>query len=126
MSEFYNTKSQNQLFEFLKFNKDNAYSAKELLGLLPDIPKATIYRKLDALCVSKKVRKTYNEAKLCTEYQYSEHCGSHLHLKCSRCNKLIHLDCIKADSLIGHINKIHGFSINLNDSIILGLCKECE
>lgn len=126
MAEFYNTKNKGVLLNFLKENKDSSFTAKELLNLIPNIPKATIYRKLEALSISKEIRKSFNESKQAIEYQYSDNCNNHLHLKCLKCNKLIHLDCIKADSLIEHINNSHGFKINLNNSTIYGLCKECE
>lgn len=126
MSEFYNTKNKSILLDFLKINKDSAFTAKELLIHIPNIPKATIYRKLEALTISKKIRKNYNESKQAIEYQYSDNCNNHLHLKCLKCNKLIHLNCKMAEELIEHINNNHGFSINLNNSTIYGLCKECE
>lgn len=125
MAEFYKTKKKNILLDFFKENSNNIYTAKDLLEILSDIPKATIYRNLESLSLSKSIRKTYNSVLNAYEYQYSIDCCHHLHLKCSKCGKIIHLDCDKASSLISHINNSHGFTINLNDSILYGMCKEC-
>lgn len=126
MSEFYNTKNKNIILDFFKNNSNNIYTASELIDILTEIPKATIYRKLEALVISKEIRKSYNDKLNCYEYQYSNNCSSHLHLKCDICGKTIHLKCEEANYLINHIKNSHGFEIDLSNSILYGICKECK
>ena len=62
-------------------------------------------------------------------YQYVEHghkCDSHLHLKCVRCGRIIHLECGFMDEISEHIYKDHGFELQCKNSILYGICKECR
>jgi len=52
-------------------------------------------------------------------------CSEHFHLKCERCGKLMHLECVHMDSLKDHLMAAHGFSVNSSQTVLYGLCSEC-
>ena len=62
-------------------------------------------------------------------YQYVEPgrgCEQHLHLKCVKCGKIIHLECHFMEEISHHIEESHGFTLQCKNSILYGVCKECK
>ena len=50
----------------------------------------------------------------------------HLHLKCVKCGKIIHLECHFMEEISHHIEESHGFTLQCKNSILYGVCKECK
>ena len=59
-------------------------------------------------------------------YQYieSSHCSEHLHLKCQKCGKLIHLDNETTHSLQDILMKAKNFNID-ESAMLFGRCESC-
>jgi len=90
---------------------------------------ATIYRHLDKLVESGKVKKYVIDGASGACYQYiSENtdCSEHFHLKCADCGKLVHLQCGYLDDMQQHILKQHEFDINTTKTVFYGKCKNCS
>lgn len=122
----YNTKQKDIILNYLKENKDKCLTSNEIYDYLKKDNKiglTTIYRFLNKL-ENENLIKKYNDKKEAT-YQYidSDECKNHIHLKCMKCNCVIHLECNEATSLTKHIQDEHNFNI---DSTIFGICKECQ
>lgn len=130
--EKYNTKQKQIITELLKDNSNRSLTSDEILFMLnkkDNISKATLYRHLDLLVQNYEVRKFYNSKLGRSQYQYADlesTCSSHLHLRCSKCGKLIHLDCNETTKFINHINSNHGFRIDNLNTVINGVCSECQ
>ena len=123
----YKTKPKEILIDFFINNKEKSYSGNELVNIFENkIDKSTIYRRLNKLENNKTLRKTYNATKKAYEYQYSNVCESHLHLSCSKCGKIIHLNCGLANDFLVQFMNEHSFNIDSFNSTIYGVCKECE
>lgn len=123
----YNTTKKQVLIDLFGQNQDSYYSAKDITNKLADkMDKATIYRQLQRLENENYIRKTYNDKTGSYEYQYSNDCDSHFHLKCSSCGRIIHLRCSDANVFTAHILDTHGFKISQNNTTLYGLCKECS
>lgn len=127
----YSTKQKNVLMEVLKQNKDRLLSPDEILKMLDlensKCSKATLYRFLDNLVLTKEVRKCYNQESNRFEYQLAlSDCSNHLHLKCKGCGIVIHLCCSHTEEYLSHISKEHGFLIDNYESTIYGLCPKCR
>lgn len=60
-------------------------------------------------------------------YQYidREKCAWHLHLKCTNCGKIIHLDDEATDNVRSMLKVKNNFSINEHKTILYGLCSAC-
>ncbi|MBE5805302.1 MAG: transcriptional repressor [Clostridiales bacterium] len=132
MSIKYNTKQKEKIVEFLKERKDKNITVEEMLNYFENIGekigKATIYRHLSDLVEQNIIKKYIYENKNCSCYQYmfEENCIQHYHLKCEKCNKIIHLDSIKLDDIYKSLKEEHDFEINNIKTILYGVCKECK
>ena len=122
----YNTKQKDVILNYLIKNKDKCVTINDIYENIKKDHKlglTTVYRFLNKL-TEENIIKKYTDKKEAT-YQYidNDECKNHLHLKCMKCNRIIHLDCHDALLLSKHIHDEHDFNI---DSTIFGVCKECQ
>ena len=126
----YKTKQKEKILSYLNSKKDYVVSANDIIkDLGKEVSKATIYRYLDQLEKEEKVKKQFNKDTSSYEYLICANdnsCLKHLHLKCIKCGKMIHLHCSVADSLLSHISKEHNFFITPNNNTLTGLCSSCS
>lgn len=130
----YSTEKRAKILEYLKNNNDKDVSVKEIENyLLNDINISvnvtTIYRYLDKLVKDGAILKHTNENGNGTTYQYAslkQQCHSHLHIKCSNCGKIIHMNCDFMDELKSHIYQHHRFILECKTSMLYGLCEACN
>lgn len=124
----YVTKNKKTVISFLKENNDQHLTIEQIAKGLPDIPQASLYRIIDSLVEVGVVRKYVidNNAPACFQYIDDGISHNHFHLLCTRCGKLIHLECHEVEELISHIEKEHGFSIDVSKVNLYGLCDECK
>ncbi len=129
----YTTASRKKILEYLMQNSDRAVSANKIWMYLrecdSEVNITTIYRYLDKLAKEGTVMKYVAEKGGQAVYQYVElghHCEEHLHLKCVRCGKIIHLDCAFMDEICMHILSDHGFTLQCRNSILYGVCAQCS
>ena len=129
----YNTAGKRLVNDFLSKNADRQYTVDELYEALivegATVGKSSLYRLLESLSGEGLVRKFKTEGDTFTAFQYTgdrKDCERHLHLKCSECGRLVHLECKKSVSLIEHVYKEHGFSIDNKSSVLYGTCNNCK
>lgn len=129
----YKTNSRTRIMEFLQMNKDRTVTVSDIEEHLSrensGVNKTTIYRYLDRLEADGNVIKYTAEKGEKAAYQYvdREHkCDEHLHLKCTECGAIIHLDCGFMDEIAHHIEVEHGFKLQCRNSIIYGVCARCQ
>ena len=132
MGANYNTAGRNRILEFLVETSMRAVNVNEIHDALQaqgnDVNITTIYRYLEKLASEGQVMKYVAQDGLRAVYQYVEkehHCTDHLHLQCTRCGAIIHLDCHFMDEFSNHVLMDHGFRIQCKNSIIYGLCEKC-
>lgn len=118
---------------YLSKNHDKQYTVDELyVSLINEgeaVSKSSLYRLLEKLYTEGFVRKFKREGDAFAAFQYTggrKDCEHHLHLKCSECGRLVHLECKKSVSLIEHVYKEHDFSIDNKSSVLYGTCKDCK
>lgn len=123
----YNTKQKEIILDLIK-NINKSFTIKDLYNELHGkVGLTTIYRLVDKLInedlISKRIDNDNN-----TYYQYLGECNhdNHFYLKCTKCNKLIHIDCDCINDLTNHIFKEHKFKSNKDRIIIEGLCNKCN
>jgi Fur family ferric uptake transcriptional regulator len=88
----------------------------------------TVYRHLDKLAESGRVRKYFmgDDSSAC--YQYisdSADCAEHFHLKCDACGALVHLRCDVLDEIPEHVYEEHSFLIDKSKVVFYGKCADC-
>ncbi len=129
----YNTAAREAISAFFASNPDRQFTAdqifEETCRILSKKPgKSTVYRLLSRLCEEKFLRKCRDTSNSLILYQMARErsCEEHLHLKCTSCGKVYHLDCGEGCSLVGHLLQEHGFRINSDISMLYGECGICR
>lgn len=129
----YKTNNRTKIMDFLVANKERTVSVKDIdhhmKSLDCPVNMTTIYRYLDKLEKDGDVMKYVGEKGDKATYQYVERthkCDSHLHLKCTDCGSVIHLDCHFMEEIASHISMDHGFLLQCRNSVIYGLCQACQ
>ncbi|MBQ9900290.1 MAG: transcriptional repressor [Acholeplasmatales bacterium] len=126
----YNTKSREVIKEEIKKITDG-FTIKELKNVLDSknikIGLTTIYRTMDILEYEGIVKKFFDENNI-AHYKYVNDCSSerHFYLKCSKCEKIYHVDCSCIDELSIHIMQRHKFMIDTRNIILSGICDNCR
>ena len=128
--KIYQTSQKDLVLSYIKNSKLDHISAKDVYNALIDekIGLTTIYRHLEKLTNEGILIKTIIDENTPACYEYTGHNQKEecYHLKCIKCNKLIHLHCDEISLLEKHINDEHGFNIDSKRTVFFGLCKECQ
>jgi Fur family ferric uptake transcriptional regulator len=132
-NESYNTKARREILDYLKRCWASTVSAADILQHLKEtgtsVNPTTVYRYLDKLCTDHVVIKYAAIKGEKAVYQLSEqgqHCADHLHLKCAKCGRIIHLDCGFMDEFKDHLQGHHNFQLQCEGSMLYGICSSCS
>lgn len=131
MKKDYSKNNKERILTFLEENSDfqfsvlQVYKALSAHGSGPNL--TTIYRQLENLVQLGEVLQFSSEDGKTKLFQLNgENCTNHLHVRCAICGKIFHLDCPKVDGFLSHIKKDHQIKINCKNSILFGICDDCE
>ncbi len=131
----YNTKNKQAVMDFLYRDHDKAWTIDEIIeGIENEYPKdeapghSTVYRIISQLVEEGLVVPQLKEDGKKRAYQPAEHeCnGNHLHLKCTQCGQLIHMDDDVSAAILTEVLKNKGFSVDEEQTVIIGKCKNCS
>ena len=130
----YMTEQKTLLLDFLQRHGEMSYTIDELMEKMSDdgienLPgKSTLYRLMNRLCDEEKVKKFAREGARGFAYQafFGEHCTTHLHMKCVRCGRLLHLGHEISDELLDKIKSVSDFSVSESDTVLFGNCADCR
>ncbi|MGD1821716.1 MAG: Fur family transcriptional regulator [Pleomorphochaeta sp.] len=132
-SNGYKTKNKEYIIDILENHLDTTLSADEILEYLKVKGKnmniTTIYRNLEKLAKNNIVLKFPSTDGTKNYYQLRKHNyihEDHLHLQCTECGKVIHLDCDTMQKFVEHLQKDHNFDLTCASSILFGLCEDCK
>lgn len=131
-SSSYNTHTRQLILDYLTANRRRAVSAADIVAHLeaegaPANP-TTVYRYLDKLAGEQRVMKYVADKGERAVYQYTDaqhRCREHLHLKCTCCGEIFHMDCHFMDEVRRHLQAEHGFTLQCEGSVLYGLCRRC-
>ena len=128
----YNTKQSQKILEFLKKNSKRDLTAEQILQYVNKKEKVcgltTIYRQLKNLVSENKIKK-YNIAdNSACYYQYisDEECHEHLHFKCEKCGKTLHLEKFDMNDMSLGLSKQYNVKIDTSKTVLYGFCKNCQ
>lgn len=129
--QIYSTKTSRYILEFLQNNHNTAVTASDVMLYLESLNLSvnltTVYRQLNRLAEQQKAVKLKGKHGK-TVFQLAKKeksCEDHIHVQCTKCGKLIHLDCHFMTELETHLESHHGFNLKCEGSILYGLCKNC-
>lgn len=129
----YNTRQRSRVLECLKQNSEKHMTADEIYEKLKssgtEIGKSTVYRTLEKLIDEGKARKYITDEDKGSCYQYIDEnggCVHHFHLKCTRCGRLIHLECDYLKDVNRHVFEHHRFTVDNTKTVLYGICGDCS
>ena len=92
----YKTIQYKSLCDFFERGTKEQYTLDEIIeAVCPGgAGKSTVYRQLARMTETGELRKFHDGKRILYQYSHiSPDCGSHFHLKCISCGRLIHLNC---------------------------------
>lgn len=127
----YQTEQKEALLKFLEENAHRQFTAKDLaeeLTKVASIGASTVYRLLKTLAYEERVRRFVVGGSRQVYYQYigGEGCGSHLHLKCTTCSRLYHLDPMVSEFMQKQILATSRFLLDEHQTLLFGTCYGCR
>lgn len=127
----YFTKGRIKILEYLKEHNDRMLTAYDISDYLKEIGSSknasTIYRYLEELVQSGLIIKQIDPDAGMAAFRYvPEKCHKHLHMQCSNCGRIIHLECGFMIDIERHLQEKHGFELECKSSVLNGVCEKCR
>ena len=127
--KIYHTHQRQSLLNFLKKNQEKAFRIEEIVEAMAaeSISQSTVYRLMTKLVDDGLVHRTVKGNSRSFVYQYisDEKCENHLHMKCTDCGKVYHLDSSMTSAIQSNIRNNTSFEID-SHTVLLGKCGECK
>ena len=126
----YLTKQRKLLLDFLAEHTDETLSAGQIADALSgkEISTSAIYRNLAALEQEGRLKRSARPRSQEAYYRFTddEECRGHLHLSCLRCGKTVHVEEAETDALTHQLAKSEGFALDREDTVLYGICADCQ
>lgn len=130
----YETKQRRVLLDFLRAHPDRGFSVEELYTELcrdcsePVPGKSTLYRLIPKLVSEGLVKRFSGEQGRQFAYQIvsCDHCDAHLHLKCTACGGLYHMDHAVSERIMTEVLNRSDFSLDEKETVLFGVCRCCK
>lgn len=126
----YITAQRKMLLEFLEKNHDKRLSASQIANSLKNdgISVSAVYRNLASLEAQGVINRSAKEGTREIFYQYtnSNECKNCIHLTCTKCGRVTHMDNTTAKKMSDALKKTSGFNINKNKTVVFGVCDNCS
>ncbi|MEE1138467.1 MAG: transcriptional repressor [Acutalibacteraceae bacterium] len=124
----YNTHQRKSLIDFLQSNSEKAFTIEEIInGIGGEISQSTAYRLMTKLVEDGLVHRTVKGNSRSFVYQYisDKKCDGHLHMKCTDCGKVYHLDSNVTAQIHNNILNSTSFEVD-NHTVLMGKCGMCK
>ena len=125
----YNTHQRKALIDFLQSNSEKAFTIDEIVNRMSnnEISQSTAYRLMTKLVEDGLVHRSVKGNTRSFIYQYisDKKCDGHLHMKCTGCGKVYHLDSGITAHIQNDIKNNTHFEID-SHTILLGKCDTCK
>ncbi len=125
----YHTQQRKTLIEFMQKNRDKSFSIEEIINSLGEeaISQSTAYRLITKLHDDGIVKRSIKDNSRCFVYQYinNDECEGHLHMKCTGCGKVYHLDSGITSTIQNDIKSSANFELD-SHTVLLGKCNTCK
>lgn len=128
----YKTTQRTQLYDFLKEHPHSYFTVKQLADTLSntgaDISISAIYRNLSDLVEAGTIKKTVKKNSREAYYRYidSDVCRDEIHVMCSMCGKIFHMNDTMSLFIQEQLMLQHRFELDKSKTVISGVCAECR
>ena len=128
--KIYNTEKRTALIEFMKRNCQRPMTVGEICrAMLSDggSGKSTVYRLISRLVEEGELRRISPSGSGTYAYQYNIEgsCRSHMHLRCTVCGELIHLEEKTSRRIEDLLLKEKSFKVDEMQTTLFGVCAKC-
>lgn len=130
----YQTEQKRILLAYMKAHSDEAFAIEELCERMKKeltdkaVPgKSTVYRIIPELLEEGLVKRFVkgNSRKFLYQMVCGDHCERHLHMKCSVCGRLYHMEDEESEELLFKVLQKHHFQIDGGKTMLFGQCEDC-
>ncbi len=130
----YQTEQKKMLLAYMKAHSEDAFTIEELCERLKEEKtflqapgKSTVYRLMPKLVEEGLVKRFVkgNSRKFLYQMVCGEHCDQHLHMKCSVCGRLYHMEDTESEALFLQVLKKHHFQLDEGKTVLFGQCEGC-
>ncbi|WP_290952938.1 Fur family transcriptional regulator [Fibrobacter sp.] len=124
----YKTQTRQVIMDYMVENPDRIFKASDIAKNLPSVSLSTIYRNLSRLEKAGLVQIVGAEENKELQYRYTGpgRCQAKMHMVCKICGKFFHLDGPALKMLLLSVQRIKGFELDQQQSVLLGRCAECS
>lgn len=131
----YNTEQRKVLVDFLSNHRETPYTIEELISALQNEPnittvpgRSTVYRLMTKLVDDGLVKRFVKGHSRHFYYQIvtSHHCHDHIHMKCTSCGKLYHMDDEETEKILSEVFNNASFMIDREETTLYGTCVGCN
>ena len=126
----YTTAQRRILLDFLEKNHDKSLSALQIANSLKNdgISVSAVYRNLAVLESRGIINRSAKEGSREIYYQYTNgnDCKNCIHLTCTKCGAVTHMDNTTAKKMSAALKKTTGFNINITKTVVYGVCDNCS
>ena len=130
----YHTQQKTLLLDYMARHAEDTLSMEEVAeGLKTDLGekapgKSTVYRLVNRLVEEGTVRRFTAEDSRRSLYQIvdGKNCHHHLHMKCTQCGKLMHMNDEQSEKIIEQIYGNSSFAVSQEQTTLYGSCAECS
>ena len=124
----YKTQARQQILDFMVKNPDRIFMASEIAQSLPEVSSSTIYRNLSRLEKAGMIQIVGAAENNELQYRYTGpgRCEAKMHLVCKECGKFFHLEGPALKMLQLSVQRISGFELDQQQSVLLGRCAGCS
>ncbi len=125
----YKTRQKEILLSYLSETSESPQSVDDIVRALQakgeSLGKSTVYRLVKKLCDEGELKCFAEDKRFLYQLVNGEACHHHLHLKCTTCGRLLHMDHEQSERLIENIYGENGFAVSEEDTTLFGCCGDC-
>ena len=131
----YQTEQKRVLLAYMKAHSEESFTIEELCERLKQETaltaapgKSTVYRIMPKLVEEGLVKRFVkgNGRQFLYQMVCGEHCDRHLHMKCSVCGKLYHMEDTESEALFWQVMRKHHFQLDEGRTVLFGQCEGCS
>lgn len=131
----YQTAQKKRLIECMTIHGEKAFSVEELCAEMEklykkeELPgKSTVYRLIHQMTAEGTVKRMLKEHSRKFVYQIAagEHCAFHLHMKCTDCGRLLHMDDDESLKIMAEVLEKNHFAVDGKQTVLVGKCGDCK
>lgn len=129
----YQTEQKKILINFLSAHSGESFTIDEIASKITNEYQSapglsTIYRLMPKLIHEGLVKRFGQDGSRKFLYQIvaGEHCAEHLHMKCTNCGKLLHMNDRVSNALLDEILFESSFSVDREKTVLFGKCNTCK